>query len=165
MRKMKKIEYLSTKQVSECLGLHSRTIKRMVKKGKIRAVRFGRLLKYRRSDIEKYFEMGTDFVVKPVERSDRRSYPRINTNLKCCYSINLAPFKQINSEGIIKDLSAGGVFLFDKDNEVNINDPVQMRFGFGDATGKVVRKASDGVGIKFKNLKGEIKNRIVDYAG
>lgn len=133
-------------------------------------------------DIERYFSQGTDFSCEParkpnnfIERTDRRLYPRINSNFDCLYSINLAPFKEISSNGIIKDLSAGGVFIYNNElNKIDINDPVDLRFVLVSdnnqnidikTNGRIVRKTQNGLGIKFKNIDEELKNRIIEYVG
>lgn len=172
--------FLTSKQAGKILGIHQRTIQRLTKQGKIKGVRIGKLLKYRKVDIDKYLLSGTNFSKEPAripnDFIERRLYPRINTNFNCQYSITLPPFKNINGEGIIKNISAGGVFLINRNNEIfkiNIDDPVDLDFNLDinseiiniDIKGKIVREDSNGIGIKFRNIDGETKNKIVQYAG
>lgn len=173
----KKIKHLSTKQASNYLGLHPRTIQRLAKKGKIKSIRLGRLLKYRESDIKQYLELGTDFLNQPAVKNtnlfERRDYPRINSNFDCRYLINLPPFKNIDGFGIVKNISAGGVFILTKTtaDNIDINDPVSLNFNLNTediqvgirTKGRVVRKDTDGMGVKFRNMDEETKNRIIEY--
>ena len=175
-----KMDILTAKQISEYLQIPLRTIYHLTKTGKLKAVKIGKHWRYFKSDIEQYYNLGTDLSKEASRRFNNsiecRSYPRINTNFKCQYSINLPPFKEINNKGIIKDISAGGIFLINQDNEKNeikINDPILMKFVLIldddqnidiNAKGKVVRKTKDGLGIKFKNINKEAQNRIMEYA-
>lgn len=170
--------FLNPKQVSQLLGIHLRTVQRLTKKGKIKGIKIGKLWKYKREDIEKYIVLGTDFSNEPERKQDKisfieqRAFPRINSNFNCNYSIDLIPFKRINSLGIVKNISAGGVFLFcskDKLSEVNIDDPVTLKFVIDNkinvfAAGKVVREEKNGVGVKFKHINKELRDIINSYA-
>lgn len=177
---IKNVHFLTSKQVSKYLYIPLRTVQKLSKEGKIRAVKIGNQWRYKKADIEYYISSGTDFSKEPSRKPDnfveRRAYPRINTNLKCSYSLNLPPFKQINSEGIIKNISAVGVLLIMKNGElkeIQIDDPVDMDFILSldnqqiniNANGKVVRRTDEGVGIKFRNVSKEMQNRILEYAG
>lgn len=179
--------FLTPKEVSKILGIHLRTVQRLTGKGKIKGIKIGKLWKYRRSDIERYISLGTDFSREPERKADsliwpkketsnftnRRIFPRINSSIKCNYSINLYPFKNIHSEGIIKNISSGGIFLYgqsEKFDRVEVDDPIQLYFVLKknmdiNAKGKVIRKAIDGLGIKFKGIDKEIEGRIMEYAG
>lgn len=169
---------LAAKEVSKLLGINLRTVQRLTKQGKIKGIKIGDLWRYKRQDIENYLSFGTDFSREPIRLSgefrERRVYPRINTNFRCGYSINLPPLKEISSEGIIKNISAGGVFLINKDNvEVDMDDPINLQFvlttpdktAYINTEGRIVRKDGTGVGIKFRNLNEEIKDRIIQYIG
>lgn len=176
----KKDIILNAKQVSEYLHIPLRTIHHLSKHGKIRSVKIGKHWRYLKSDIEQYFSIDTNFSKEPVRMPnnfiERRANPRINTNFRCQYSISLPPFKEINSEGIIKNLSVGGVFLINQNNEINdinIDDPIDLDFNLiaKDKTininteGKIVRKENAGLGIKFRNIDGETRNKIICYVG
>jgi excisionase family DNA binding protein len=57
MTEERKIEKpLSTKQVAEMLGLHPKTVLHMAERGEIPAYKIGELWKYKRSEIEAYFD-------------------------------------------------------------------------------------------------------------
>lgn len=193
---------LTAEEVSRILRIPLPTIYRLTQQAKIRAVKIGKHWRYRKEDIERYLQFGTDFSREPSRRvydtlenaqgpaslktflnseqlspadkawplNERRAYPRINTNFKCNYSIDLPPFKIIRCSGIIKNLSAGGVFCIIQDkriDEIEIDDPVDLNFIIENteinAKGKVVRKTKDGLGIKFKNINKEMQNRITEY--
>lgn len=175
--------FLTAKEVSSNLCIHRRTLSRLSKEGKIKSVKIGGMWHYLKEDIEKYIKANIDFSSEPArkhgdleERSEQRLYPRINTNFNCNYLISLPPFKTINNTGIIKNMSGGGVLLFEGNRlgEIEIGDPIRLDFvlsqGAGretdiSANGKVVRKGRNGIGIKFKDINKEMQNRIIEYAG
>lgn len=173
-------DLLTAREVSEYLRIPLRTIHRLSKDGKIKAVKIGKQWRYRRFDIEQYYSLGTDFSKEPVRRLnefvERRTYPRINSNLKCQFSINLPSFKGINDEGIIRNLSAGGVSLFiqrERMREVEIDDPIDLDFNLNGkresinvkVEGRILRKNGNGLGIKFREISSEVKDRIIKYVG
>lgn len=169
-------QFLSAKEVSRFLSIPLRTVQRLSEQGKIRAIKIGNKWKYSIDDIIVYRNYGTS---SPIHIRDsghfieHRAYPRINCNLKCLYSIDLHPFKNISSSGIIKNLGAGGIFLLGSHiEEIEIDDPVKLQFVLSteketdiEAEGRVVRKDSIGLGIKFRKISSEDKNRIIQYIG
>lgn len=175
--------FLNAKQVSACLCVSIRTVRRLTKQGKIKAFKIGDRWRYLREDIKRYISTNTDFSIEParkqntfIERSDRRSYPRINSNFKCLYSIKLQPFKNINGKGIIKDISAGGIFLIEIEHEmskINVKDPIDLNFNLINkgnlinirTEGRVIRKDNVGAGIKFRNMNEKTKDKIIEYVG
>lgn len=175
-----KINFLTAKQVSEYLQMPLRTVQYLSHTGKIKAIKIGNKWKYNKEDIEKYVYFGTDFSKEPSRIYnnfiERRIHPRINTNFRCQYSINLPPFKEINSLGIIQNLSAGGILLINQDkgiNEIDLNDPIDLDFSLiiKDKTlniktkGRIVRKDGNKFGIKFRDIKEEDRTKIVQYVG
>lgn len=166
---MKRANFLISKQVSEYLCVPLRTIQRLTKEGKIKGVKIGKQWRYAKEDIERYLFLGTDFSKEPIRRPnefvERRTYPRINANFECRYSIKLHPFKEIISNGIIKDISAGGVLVVCRDDGIEIGDPINLDFMDIKTEGRVVRKNRDGFGIKFRNINEEYRNKIIRYIG
>lgn len=160
--------FLSAKEVSQYLSIPLRTVQRLSKEGKIKAIKIGSKWKYSRDDVAKYRNYGTDFSSEPARRPDnfaeRRTYPRINTNLECLYSVKLPPFKNITASGIIKNVSAGGVFLIAQ-GEIEIDDPIDLEFTGIKANGRIVRKGNNGYGVKFRNISREDKDKIIKYVG
>jgi len=124
------------------------------------------------SDVEHSYEHGTNLSSGNLRRDDR-----INTNLNCRYSINMTPFKNVSGEGILKNLSIGGVFLCGQGEEVNkvdVDDPVDLCFvltpdedGTGDVTVKarVLRKTENGIAVKFRHVDKKTKESITEYVG
>lgn len=165
----KDIEFLTSKRVSEILTIHIRTVQRLTKEGKIKGIRIGKLFRYYKSDIERYLLLGIDFSKEPIRTpldfNEQRAYLRINTNLICRYSIDLLPFKIINSQGIIKNISAGGVLLICNNNEIEIGDQINLEFMNIKTGGRIARRDRDGFGIKFRELQEEDKNKIIRYVG
>lgn len=178
-----KSNFLTAKQLSKYLCMPVRTIRRLSKQGKIKAVKIGKHWRYNKSDIERYANSGTVFSKKParssgsiVERSDRRSCQRINSNFLCRYRINLIPYKNIIDNGIIKNISACGAFLDVQDKRINnieIDDPVVLTFNINNKSkiinieteGKIVRKNEKGLGVVFRNMDDETRNRMIKYVG
>lgn len=169
--------FLSAKQVSGYLQIPLRTVHYLSQYGKIKSIKIGGKWRYNKEDIEKYLLFGTDFSKEPAripqEKVERRTHPRINCNFRCNYSVNLTPIKEITDEGIIKNLSAGGIYLINQDKRIDLNDPVKVQFNLPtqektktiEAEGRVVRKDCNGVGVKFRNMNEEIKNKIIQYVG
>lgn len=168
MEKTDKI-FLNSKQVSEYLLIPLRTVQHLTIQGKIKAIRVGRKWRYKRVDIDQYFNMGIDFSKEPIKRADdfvdRRLYPRINTNLNCQYSINLPPFKTINNIGILKNLSANGILVITKDSEIDICDPLDLEFMDIKTEGRVVRRNGNELGVKFRNMREQDMSKIIQYVG
>lgn len=159
---------LSAKDVSIYLSIPLRTVQRLSKEGKIKAVRIGNKWRYSKDDIVRYRNYGTDFSREPARRVndliERRVYPRINCSLKCQYSINIPPFKNISQTGLIKNIGAGGVFLVTQE-DIEIDDPIDLEFIGIEASGRIIRKGDNGFGIKFRNISNEDKDRIIKYVG
>lgn len=189
---IKNVHFLTSKQVSKYLFIPLRTVQRLTKEGKIKGVKIGKQWRYKRADIEYYISRGTDFSGEPeripgnitktpgIHREagfiERRAFPRINSSLNCRYSVNLAPFKDTNSEAIIKNLSAGGAALIIQGEEINkidTGDPIDLDFDLTrkretlniKIEGRIVRKDGAGIGIKFRDIDEETKNKIIQYVG
>ena len=176
-RSKKNTKLLNAYEVSDYLRIPLGTVYRLTYQGKIKAVKIGKHWRYTREDIERCLSRGTDSSGTPARRKDnfseRRAYPRINSNFSAWCSIDLPPFKQINGYGIIKNISAGGVFLADNNMGAGgaaEGDPVNIRIGdFNgkelEVKGRVTRKAIKGLGIKFRNMHPANLNRIAEYVG
>lgn len=171
-------KFLTTKQVSAYLGIPLRTVYHLTKQGKIKSIRVGCKIRYLKEDVEKYLAFGTNFSKEPIRIPDnfveRRAYPRINSNSKCQYSINLFPFRNINSMGIVKNLSAGGILFINLDenlSEIILGDPIILEFKLSSedinikTEGRIIRKDNSGISIKFRNMDENMKNKIVKYIG
>lgn len=177
------IKLLTAKQVSQYLQMPLRTVHHLSKQGKIKAFKIGGKWRYLKKDIDRYLSFGTDFSREPArvpedfyECPDRRAYPRINTNFRCRYFVNLLPFKNIENEGIIKNMSAGGVLVINqggKMERIGVNDPIDLDFNFLTtdeavnikAKGRIVRINKSEIGIHFRNITEEDKDRIIQYVG
>lgn len=172
--------FLTTKEVSKYLGIPLRTVYRLAEQGKIKSIRIGGKLRFFKDDIEKHYYLGTDFSYEPARRNtefiERRTFPRINTNLISRYSVNLPPFKDFNTEGLIKNISANGVLLITKGeglDEIEIDDPIELDFNLISkdkilnikVTARVVRKVRNGLGIRFRSIKEEDRKAIIEFVG
>lgn len=169
-------EFLNADEVSGYLRIPRSTIYRLTQIGKIKAVKIGRHWRYIKSDIQNYLYPGKESLAKSNSFVERRVFPRINSSIKCRYSIILPPFKEYNGECLIKNIGAGGIFLFRQNgepDEIEIDDPVMLQFLLISdsnqkinisAKGRVIWKNQNGCGIKFKGIDKEMHNRIIEYA-
>lgn len=184
------MEFLTARQVSEYLQIPLRTVHYLSQQGKIKAIKIGGKWRYAKEDIERYLCYGTDFAREPANTPNnfirfvqegvgfvkRRAYSRINSNFRCRYSVSLPPFREIDSEGIIKNISAGGSFLLIQNRtigEIEIDDPICLNFNLicEDKTlnievkARVIRKSNDGLGIKFRAVNKEDREAIEELVG
>lgn len=174
--------FLTAKEISECFRIPLNTVYRLSNSGKIKGVKIGKQWRYARNDIEKYLSGELDvegFNIYPEkEVEERRAYPRMNCNFQCRYRINIPPQEDFISYGSIKNISGGGVFLHDTADKLELiqaGDPIDIIIDFIpdtkrqeaiiDTKGRVVRKTRDGLGIKFRNIKDEFKDLIVQHVG
>lgn len=177
---LENIQFLTSKQISKYLCIPLRTIQRLTKDGKLKGIKIGKQWRYKKSDIEGYISFGTDFskthARKYHEFTERRAYPRINSNLICQYAVNLPPFRITEGKGIVKDLSAGGVLLINQSNQfkkMRVNDPIDLDFNLiskDEAANikieaRIVRKNNNELGIKFRNISNNDRIRIIQYIG
>lgn len=168
-------KFRTVKETSEYLGVPLRTVYRLVSEGKIKSIRIGGTIKCLSGDVDKCANCGTDpdeaKVKVEATGSDRRKHERINTSVASLYSVDLKPFKNIKGEGIIKNLSEGGVFLvFENQNgEVVQGDPVDVSFILDKkeitVKGRVIRIEKEGVAIKFRFMSRKSNITIKEYVG
>lgn len=172
-------DFLTANEVSECLRIPLNTIYRLTKQGVINGVKVGKQWRYNKHDLEKYLAGEVDSRNAHLERfKERRAYPRINCNFKCKSEVNIEGIKDFwITDSYIANISAGGVFMHfcDKNNMnlINLGDPIDVNFDLASdldgtvnnihAKGRIVRKAYEGVGIKFRHIDDRHKNVIVDY--
>lgn len=64
-------ELLTVREVSNLLRIHIRTVQRLSKLGRIRAIKIGSQWRYKRTDVEQYYNLGTDY---PFCRACSRIY-------------------------------------------------------------------------------------------
>lgn len=162
-------DFLTADEVSVLFRIPLRTIYNLSKSGKVKGVKIGKQWRYKESDIREYINLGTQFsrepARKPINFIEHRAYPRINCRIDCRYLANLT---NLSGSGVIKNISAGGVFFAAVSDLIEIDDPVDLRFTIGgqmDLNGRVVRKDNSGLGIKFRNISNEYKERIAEYVG
>lgn len=147
----KEPNFFTAKQTAEYFCINLRTLYRYSKLGKIKAFKIGGQWRY--------------LIKKPDDFIERRTCPRINTNLECQYSINLPPFKTINNTGIVKNLSTGGILFVSEDDGIEADDLISMNFMDIKIEGRVIRKDAGGFAVKFRNMKESSKNKIIQYVG
>lgn len=187
MKNRKKTKkYLSTKEAGAYLGLHPRTIQRLAKQGEIKCIKLGRLLRFKKEDIIKYYEFGTDFTIIPksnpvnhAEKSDRRSYPRINCSILCDINVSIPFEKEIKSIGRIMNISQTGILIKNHSDctcftKINSDDPINLKFYLDNSgndnnlsilNGRVVRMIENGIAVKFRKVSDDVKFKISEFVG
>lgn len=162
-------DFLTADEVSALFRIPLRTIYNLSKSGKIKGVKIGKQWRYKESEIKDYINLGTDFSKEPARKPnnfiERRTYPRINSKIDCRYLISIT---NLFGSGVIKNISAGGVFLAAQ-GSIETDDPIDLVFKLEDKdmkfNGRIVRKDNIGLGIKYRNVSGEDMDRIIKYVG
>jgi excisionase family DNA binding protein len=173
--------YVTVKKASILLSIPLKTVYRLIKNGKINAIKIGGRVRCLRDDVERIRDNGTDGVCDRRARHaaglNDRKYQRINTNLSGQYSVSLRPFKEITGSGIIKNLSEGGVYITcpeEQSSGIDVDDAVDISFSLGKTgedggavfvQGRVVRKENGGMAVRFRQVDGKIKEIIRGYIG
>lgn len=168
---------ISAYEASEILRIPLSSLYYLSNTGKIRAIKIGRRWRYKKIDIEHYATYGTIGLNKEVARprKEKRLSPRINCDILCEFRLGL-PSQNHISKSIIKNIGTSGIFLnIYNPFSIRTDDPVQMRFGLdipyegNDETmeilGRVVRIADTGIGVKYRSLPLELREKITRYVG
>lgn len=167
---------LTAEQVSEYLHIPRRTIYHLTKQGKIRGIKIGKHWRYKESDIERYFTLGIDFSKEPSRMPDdyteRRAYPRINCHIDCSLLVDLPQNEEV-MQGTITNISGNGLLIKGNGIQSSLEDPVDIRFVIGvngdsaliEAKGRVVRKTTNGFGVKFRNIDKDNQALLIKYVG
>lgn len=170
-------DFLTAKEISKSLRIPLNTIYRLTKRGVIRGVKVGKQWRYNKYDFEKCLAGEFNSRNIHLERfKERMAYPRMNCNFNCKSKVNILGQKELClADGYIANISANGAFLINKHNlsQISIGDPIDIDFDLVsdvDGTthniyvkGRVVRKAYDGVGIKFRHINEKYKNLINQF--
>ena len=163
--------FVTAKDVSRILMIPLSTVYRLTQQGAVRAVRIGGRWYYREHEIRDY--LSGSFSPERYRRSDneiqeRRLYPRMNCSIDCRYSIAL-PGGDRERKGRVKNISAGGLLLEDNETNINIEDPLEVKFVLEGvaiaAKGRIVRKAGKEFGIKFRSIEGKYRDLVTRYIG
>lgn len=176
-------KFLNAEEISNYFDIPLNTIYRLSRAGKIKGIKIGKQWRYAKVDIEEILATGVSPRKLPArdisEFREKREYPRINCGIKCSYRIDIPAIKEFRSDtGCIRNISAGGIFLTDKTenlSNISIADPIELDFGLGKlqgikTDGRAVRKEENGVviygvGIKFRNIDKAQQNEIIRYVG
>jgi excisionase family DNA binding protein len=174
-----KEKLLTVKEARKYLSLSERTLQRLSQQGNIRSIKMGGQWKYLKEDIEGYLQNGIDLSIKSARifgnSIEKRDFPRINCALPCCINVIIPKKKEINSKGIILNISEGGLFLENSNNtkpfpDIKTDDPIDIEFVIDDncklnANGRVVRIQDSGIAVKFRNLNEDVREGIGRYIG
>lgn len=175
-------KFLSAQELSLFFRIPLNTIYRLTKCGKIKGIKVGKQWRYSKADIERILSGEIDLRSFNTHNGSKceegRAYPRINCNFQCGYRTNIPSRVDFISYGFIRNISGGGVFMHDACanlDHIRVDDPIDLIIDFRsdtdnavtiiDAKGRVVRKTSDGVGIKFRNIKEDHRNLIAQFVG
>ena len=171
---------LTALEVSQRLRLPRSTVYYLTQKGQIPAVRFGKHYRYQRDAIDQFLAKRGDSVFlengdhhQSKEVDNRREAYRINTHLNCRWKIQIADYKSIQGDAVIVNLSEGGLGLKcdrqSMSHNMAIDDPIQVEFKeIGQIEGRIVYLNPNGairIGIQFRHLNDELKNKIKELVG
>lgn len=176
--------FLTAEEMGQFFMIPLNTIYRLTRSGKLKGIKIGKQWRYLKTDIEELISNGVSPRRLPDKRAecfvDRRTYPRMNCNILCSYSINIPSIKTFQSNsGSIRNISGGGVLIHDKPEkilQIEINDPMQLQFELTAedgikkiyTKGRIVRVAENrvgifGVGVKFRNMGKDYQDEITNY--
>lgn len=176
--KTKNSIFLTAKDASDRLGIPLSTLYRLSNQGSIKSMHIGGRWYYPKDEIEKYLSCEQSiqsYSTRDRDLPERRSYPRINCQTECDYSIDLPENYKV-FKGIIRNISGGGLLLYDKYNidNVKVDDPIKLELRLNldgnnetliQSKGRIVRKANNGCGVKFRDLNKESQNLIKQFVG
>lgn len=166
---------MTTKEVSEYLKIPISSLWRLTHTGKIRGVKVGKHWRYFESDIKAFLRGIQVYPSHDMKVLDQRSFARIKCAIPAMMTILLPERKKVVIQGMIRDLSEGGIF-FVPASDLGVAEPIQIRFSISqseasgiEAEGRVVHQTQDstksGVGIKFRNLSQKDQGAIREYVG
>ena len=158
---------MTAKEVSGYLRIPLSSLWSLTKKGKIRGVKVGKHWRYLDSDIQTFI------------RGERRQHARINCEIPAKLTVLLSQKSPFEKQGLIRNLSQGGVFFDYQNGEKvtvpEVGDPVKIVFGMPEMgssllelKGRIVHHTSGSqsmVGIKFRDLSSNDQRTIHDYVG
>lgn len=167
---------MTAEEVSRFLRLPITTLYGLVARGVIRAVKCGRQWRFRETDVINYLNG-----VRPASSlihaqfSEKRLYPRMKTEIPAELTGLLSAAQKIKLQGMISDISEGGIYFVSADPAFDVGHPVRLIFSVpGEkpvpitVDGRVVHQMINGkvgIGIKFRTLSSEEKERIRIYVG
>ena len=159
------------------------TIYELAAKGKLRGVKVGKHWRFLEIDIANYL---------PKNSTENREHPRMKTHITAKLSGVLPESQNLLIEGVIRDISEGGILLITDNPHLSIGHPVRLIFtlplflssphalggdpgqkhagmtGLFDVEGRIVHGKSNGkcsCGIKFRTLSENDQERIRAYVG
>lgn len=182
MKKNKNQNLLKVYEVKELLGIPLSTVYYLTKIGAIKSIRLGKHIRYKKEDINYYLENGFKEVsILPKEEIERRLYTRIKCRIDCRFAIKLEDVEGVYSNGVIRDISACGLFLsiaghanglykIKNDYPIDILFRLDMPYeekGLEEIRilGRIVRADNNGIGVRYRNIPEDIKNKIIRYVG
>lgn len=180
-------ELLTVSEVGKYLRIPLKSVYYLTQTGKIKGIKVGKHWRYHLKDIKCYYQNGTkrsaisgEIIITSVETqniTEKRTFPRINCNIRCLYEVVIPELKELSSTGSIRNISGNGVFLYGlQGNLENIfaGDPISLKFELNTKSGKrinlnvpgrVVRKVNEGIGIKFRDIDKYYRDLLIRYAG
>jgi len=183
MKEMKKQDkrIMTIKEVSDYLNIPTSTIYELVRKGKIRGVKFGKHWRVLEQDIQCYLHGSWQRLGQKAHAFERRQYSRINSEIPAKLMICLNEKSRLDRNGFIRNLSEGGaLFLYSslpgsQSKNPEVGDPITLLFKVPDAdaseikiNGRIVHlmvNSKIGTGIKFKDLSDKDREVIRNHVG
>ena len=165
--------FITAKEASKKLGIPLSTLYRLSQQGRIKVVRIGGRWYYPETAVDNYLSCQyTPFHSRlNQDPPERREYPRMNCYIECFLSVPL-PNREIIPNGIIKNMSGGGLLINTDDSNILLEDPLDIRFEIYSnvktiisVKARVIRKNKDMIGIKFRKIDESYKDQIIKYIG
>lgn len=160
-----KEKLMTALEVSRYLRVPLSTIYELAAKGKLRAVKFGRHWRFVEDDLKTNGN-------KPD--SEKREFARLNVEIPARLQGMLTHTRNIQIEGLIRNISEEGIFFVPFHTDFNSGDPIQIQFvlprsGTEPLTldGRIVHltHSKSGLGIKLKQLSRESREALRIYVG
>ena len=172
--------FMTALEVSRYLNIPLSTLYTLTKQGKVQGVKVGRQWRYPIKYVQTTFAAEPSPAAPappPQFLSERRAYPRLNSEIPASLCIPLDRKGRPRIQGCLENVSEGGAFfVHDRDGlPIEVNDPVRLTGEFParskefiEIEGEVVyrvRGSKAGIGIRFRALTPEIREVIHSYVG
>jgi len=167
---------MTAKEVSEFMRIPQSTVYYLAQEGRIKGVKVGKHWRFIEEDILRYLNIKKMLTSESaILIKENRLHPRLNTKISAKLAIAFNDEKGDEQEGMISNLSEGGLFFTGSDIQLQVGDPVRIKFEVTgshpcklNVEGRIVHKQSNskiGVGIKFRNINPADQGVICHYVG
>jgi len=176
---------MTAQEVSDYLKIPLSTLYGLTKSRKILGVKIGKHWRYLKENMDAYLFSSATITKSHLSSKsflEKRQTPRINSELQATLSTLLPRKNGLKHEGVIHNLSDGGVLFISSNGESHstyyeLGDPVKLVFKIKDENqeqmileGRIIHQRSitrseTAFGIKFKKLSATEQGAIREYVG